>query len=163
MSKEMSAIIKKIKQAKTNGASKDWIKELKRKKSDLISPKRLGVGKLNAIAKALSIITTIMPYISYIKRIKDGIKTFAELVVDLLLEILSITANFIASLICKFIPHIGFLLSWAMGYVIDLVISKVFNNNRMRKIKNVYFDRVKNSSNYKYWISSIGYSVSKCF
>ena len=93
MSKEMSGIINKIKRAKTNGASKDWIKELTRKKNDLISPKRLGVGKINAISKAISILTTILPYLSYIKRIKDGIKIFAELIVDLLLEILSITAN----------------------------------------------------------------------
>ena len=163
MSKEMSDIISKIKRAKTNGASKDWIKQLTRKKNDLISPKRLGAGKINAISKAISLLITILPYLSYIRRIKDGIKVFAELIVDLLLEILSITANFIASLICKFIPYFGFLLGWAMGYVIDLIISKVFNSSRMRKIKNVYSNRVRNSSNYKYWISSIGYSVSVCF
>ena len=163
MSKEMTNIIKKIKSANTNGASKAWIKELTAKKKSLTSPKRLGVGKLNAISNALSIIITIMPYISYIRRIKEGIKVFAELVVDLLLDILSIVANFIVSLICKFIPYVGFLLGWALGYIVDLVIAKVFNNNRKNRIKSIYSNRVKNSNSFKYWITSVGYSVSKCF
>ena len=163
MSKEMANIIKKIKCANTNGASKAWIKELKVKKKSLTSPKRLGVGKLNAISNALNIIITIMPYISYIRRIKEGIKVFAELVVDLLLDILSIVANFIVSLICKFIPYAGFLLGWALGYIVDLVIAKVFNNNRKNRIKSIYSNRVKNSNSFKYWITSVGYSVSKCF
>ena len=163
MSKEVEGIVKAIKRAKSNGASKEWIKLLKKKKSSLVSPKALGMGKISAISTLLGLFATIFPYLSYIKKISNGIATLAELLVDVAVEIISCVGNLLVDLICKFIPYVGFIVSWALGYVLDIIIDAVFNNSCLNRIKRDYVSRVKGSTSFFTWLTSMGKSMQLAF
>ena len=163
MSKEVADVVKAIKRAKSNGASKEWINLLKKKKKSLVSHKALGTGKINAIATLLGLFATIFPYLSYIKKISNGIATLAEFLVDVVVEIISCVSDLLVDLICKFIPYVGFLVSWALGYVLDIIISSVFNNSCLNRIKRDYVRRVKGSSSFKTWLTSMGKSLQLAF
>ena len=163
MSKEVADVVKAIKRAKSNGASKEWINLLKKKKKSLVSHKALGTGKINAIATLLGLFATIFPYLSYIKKISNGITVLAELLVDVVVEIISCVSNLLVNLVCKFIPYVGFLVGWALGYVVDIIISRVFNNSCLNKIKRDYANRIKGSSSFKTWLISMGKSMRLAF
>jgi len=163
MSRQMSDVINSIKRAKSLGASREWINTLRKKKKDLVSPRALGAGKIQAVATALGLFVTIFPYLSYIKKLADGVFLLAEFLVDIIVEILGIAGNALVSLICKFIPFAGFLLGWALGIVVDMVMRQVFNCHRINNIKRIYANRVKSSNSWKKWIRDLGYSIRCSF
>ncbi len=163
MSKEMENIIKKIKKAANNNASKEWIKELKKRKKSLLKPSSLGVGKFDKIASILEIVVVVIPYLSYLKKIKDGVSLLAELVIDIVVELIDLLVGVLASLICKVIPYVGFLLDWALGIVIDKFLDMIFHENRMSQMKKTYAKMVKNSSDYIYWFKCIFKTFKKVF
>lgn len=163
MSKQVSDVIKAIKNAKSKGASKDWIKLLKKKKKTLVTPKALGIGKINAIATLLGLFVAIVPYLSYLKKMANGVFFLAEFVIDITIDILKFVGKGLVSLICKFIPFAGFVLGWALGIVVDLVMDKVFNSRRINAIKRTYANKVKSSTNWKKWIESLVPSIQTCF
>lgn len=163
MSKEVEDIVKSIKNAKKRGASADWIKKLEKKKKSLVSKKALGTGKISAIAKVLGIIAALFPYLSYIKKFSDGITVLAELLVDIAIEIISFVGGLLVDLVCKFIPYVGFLVGWALGFVLDIILDNIFNDSCRNKIKRDYKNRVKGSSSFNKWLTSLGKSMQLVF
>ena len=163
MSKEMEDITKSIKKAKNRGASNDWIKQLTKKKKAITSTKKLGIGKLSIIVSLLGVFLTVFPYLSYIKKATNGIFLFAEFFVEIVIEIFGLLSNGMVSLVCKFIPYAGFILGWALGIVVDIILDSVFNTNRVNSIKHMYANRVKNTRNWKEWISSLGPCIKAAF
>ena len=163
MSKEMEDITKSIKKAKNRGASNDWIKQLTEKKKAITSTKKLGIGKLSIIVSLLGVFLTVFPYLSYIKKATNGIFLFAEFFVEIVIEIFGLLSNGMVSLVCKFIPYAGLILGWALGIVVDIILDSVFNTNRVNSIKHMYANRVKNTRNWKEWISSLGPCIKAAF
>ena len=78
---------------------------------------------------------------------------------DVVVDIISCVSNLLVGLVCKFIPYAGFVVSWALGFVVDFIISSVFNNSCLNKIKRDYVNRVKGTTSFKTWLSSMGKSI----
>lgn len=123
----------------------------------------MGLGKLQAATTALGCISTLLPYLSYIKKLKDGIIVLAEIVVDVCIEVIGFLGSTLASLVCKFIPGIGFLLSWAFGLVIDIIIDMIFSQKKVAAIKKTYSNKAKNFSSFRQWIGGFFDSMKACY
>ena len=136
---------------------------MKKKKKQLLKSSSLGIKGIKLISTAFSILTTILPYLSYIKKVKDGVVALAELVVDIAIEVLGAISNAIVSLVCKFFPYAGFVLGWALGIVVDLLMEKIFYGQRVSKIKRNYSKRVKYTSNWRLWINYLCPSFASAF
>lgn len=124
----------------------------------------MGTGGIQTAINIIKFVVFVLDYVPLIKNIKNGIKAVAEIVVEIFVELIATIGKAIIKLICKFVPYFGFFLQFALELLIDvLILPAIFDQSRMKKIKNTFSKKVGKSTNFKYWINSFGYSLKKCF